>query len=293
MKFKSLIVLAIITILTGCGDSSIKASLVTPEPSALVLDSNNSKYKLAIKQSITNPSDEFKVQASRIGITSHHLPVASDFIGDFYEDFLSGENKNAKTVFVIGPDHPEKCEGKFTTGWVNYDTNFGLVKSNKKIVGELIKSKLISDEPGCLEREHSIGVQADYISYLMPEAEIVPFTVSSSATIEDTRKIADILKRFYNEALFIVSVDFNHYRTLDQSEVYDKETIDAIESMNVDDLVIDHIDSPPSLRIGVELAKSVKATPRIIGYTNSYEFTGQYGNTTSYFNVLFEEGLSK
>lgn len=283
----------LITILTGCGDSNLNASIVAPEPSPLVLDSNNSKYRVAIKQSIIEPNLDTEAPVSRIGITSHHLPVASDFIGEFYRDFLQGENQNAKTVVVIGPDHPEKCGGKFTTGWVNYDTNFGLVESNRSIVGELIKSKLISNEPECLSREHSIGVQADYIAYLMPEAKIVPLTVSSSATIDETRKIADVLKRFYQEALFVISIDFNHYRTVDQSEVYDQETIAAIESMNVDDLVIDNVDSPPSLRIAVELARSVKASPKIFGYTNSYEFTGQFGNTTSYFNVLFEEAASK
>lgn len=292
MKFKYLFLVVLMTVLAGCGDSELYASVSLSEAETLVLDSNNSKYKLAIKQSVKSEDfAESNDRISRIGVTSHHLPVASEFIGEFYAKFLNDQNKEVKNIFVIGPDHPEKCSGVFSTGKVDYDTSFGRLESNKSIVGEIVKSDLINEEPECLEREHSIGVHADYIDYILPDAEIIPIVVSSSATLEESRKIADIMRRFYKNSLFIISVDFNHFRTLSQAQVYDQETIDAIEAMNVDDLQIDHVDSPPSLIIGVELAKKFKAEPRIFGYTNSYEYTGQYGNTTSYFNVLFEESV--
>lgn len=292
-RFRVLAIVCISTILVGCQDSTPPSSVSLEEAESLILDSNNSKYKLAIKQSITKIERNEEALESRIGITSHHLPVASEFVGEFYNEFLGVRNEEIKTIVVIGPDHPEKCEGRFTSGVVAYKTNFGLLESNKSLVGELLKSDLINEEPSCMEKEHSIGVQADYISYLVPEAQIVPITVSSSATVEETNQVAGILSRFYDEALFIVSVDFNHYRTEAQAQVYDQETIDAIESMSVNDLTIDNVDSPPSLRVGVELARLNEAKPRIFGYTNSYEYTGHHANTTSYFNVLFEKDLVK
>lgn len=298
-----------LAITTGCsmGTSELpySASLSVDEvdfEEQVVIDSNNFKYKNAIEHSWQGLGLDYgeankgnSDNKPRIGITSHHLPVAADFVAEFYYRFLVGDisEYNGETFVVIGPDHPEKCEGIFTSGKVKYKTNFGLLESDERIVGELFKSGLVNKEAECLEREHSIGVQADYIKMLMPDAKIVPVTVSSSATVEDSLKLSKVLNRFHNEAYFVVSVDFNHYRTEEQAQTYDQETIQAIESMQVDDLSIDNVDSPPSLRIAVELSRLTGSKPEVFGYTNSYEYTGHHANTTSYFNVLFEPDYLK
>ncbi len=285
----SILILSLVA-LAGCQgyagvDSPFQeSSLQSIEVGNLVIDSNNSKYKLAIERSFSRP-ESIEESTSRIGITSHHLPVAADFVGEFYEQFLSDEDD---LFIVIGPDHPEKCEDVFSTGDHDYKTNFGLLESEPSIVEELVESGFVNMEPGCFEKEHSIGVQADYIKMTNPEARIVPISVSSSAGNKESRELAKFLTKYYDEAKFVISVDFNHYRTVNQAGVYDQETREAIMSMDVEDLKIDNVDSPPSLLIGVELARLMKKDPEIIGYTNSYEYTGHYANTTSYFNVLFQ-----
>lgn len=287
-----------LTTLAGCQGSLVVLDEYSSPADVPVIDTNNSKYRAVIEKSMngfelgtteTIDGEKQEFAMNKIGVTSHHLPVAGEFIGDFYSEFLKGYNSDLDNVFVvIGPDHPEKCSELITTGVVKYKTNFGVLESDEKMVKELAKSDYINNEPSCLEDEHSIGVQADYIKYIDDEARIVPIILSSSTSKEQILKLARVLDRFYDQVYFVVSVDFNHYRDVQTAGSYDLVTIKAIEEMMVDDLQIDHVDSPPSLRLGVELAKNGGyETPDIFGYANSYDFTGQYSNTTSYLNVIF------
>jgi hypothetical protein len=113
---KKLLVLVSIVGLTGCSSVGMGSDeLLSPSGDLesednVVIDSNNFKYRDAIENSWVGntPQDENKYDKPRLGITSHHLPVAADFVGEFYSQFLVGDlgEYNGETFVVIGPDHP-------------------------------------------------------------------------------------------------------------------------------------------------------------------------------------------
>ena len=47
------------------------------------------------------------------------------------------------------------------------------------------------------------------------------------------------------------------------------------------------MDSPPSIKATIALAKLWGLEPQMLRHANSYEFTGQSENTTGYWNILF------
>lgn len=295
MNFKNLkinIALGCVCItLAGCGGSyTSEVNLTTKAENfvkpRLVVSSNNQRYRDLVADSFKGDRDKNINDKYRVGVTSHHLPVAAEFVGDFYE--YVKENTDSKTVIVIGPDHPEKCAGKINTALVSYNTGFGKLDVDEGLFEYLSGFEGINIEDKCLINEHSIGVQTDYIRMLWDEVKFAPITISSSLEDERVEQLADYLSKI-EDAIFVVSVDFNHYRNVKDSQIYDLETKYVFESFDTTLLDVDNVDSPPSLKTAFKLAEILeRKEAKILDYKNSYNFTGQENNTTSYFNISFE-----
>lgn len=252
----------------------------------LVINSNNHRYRKLVQTSVKK-LETSKENFSGIGVTSHHLPIAAQFIGEFYEYLQT--NTNIKNIVVIGPDHPEKCLGRLNTANVVYDTGFGKLEVDDELFDFVAGFKGINIEDKCFLNEHSIGVHADYIKRIWGDTvKFVPITVSSSLEDNVVNNLADYLSQM-EDTYFLISVDFNHYRDAEVADKYDLETIDIINNFDVKRFKIDHVDSPPSLKLGMRLAEIFETkNPVIFGHKNSYDYTGQRSNTTSYFNISFE-----
>lgn len=252
------------------------------------LSTNNSSYKDLIVNGFSfgeNPYD-FDLKA-KIGVTSHHLPTAVNFIGDYYEALYSAD-KNRNLFVVVGPDHTEKCKGYVSVGDRGYNTGFGYLSAPTTLVKQFVDAG-VSYDPDCFAKEHSIGVQADFIKYVFPEAEMVPIVVSSSANEVDLEPLVKVIRDNFDQITVVVSVDFNHYKTADVANIYDAQTLQYIRDLEADSITLNHVDSPPSLRFAFMLAKEVGFDSSVIlDNTNSHYLGGSFDNTTSYMNVVFE-----
>lgn len=220
-----------------------------------------------------------------MGVSAHHLLVASPLIGEFYKTLFV--NKGPRDVFIIvGPDHYEKCKTNFAVTDLDYDTPFGLLESDKGIVEE-IKRTGASFNDECFVNEHSMAVHAGYIKYLYPNAKIVPVIFSVKSTDIEKRKVMEVILK-QNKNIFVLgSIDFNHYNNVHIADISDAKAGEAILRLNSSVIVQDMLDSPVSMKLILDLAKEKKVIPKIIRNANSYEFIGQPENTTSYMNVLF------
>lgn len=249
-----------------------------------ILDSNNAPYHDLIKNSV-NRSYPNQTSPTNLGITSHHLPTAVNFIGQFY-DYLYQSNPNRDLFIIIGPDHFEKCQLEANIGDYPYKTSFGKLDIDHETTHSL--ETILNPDPNCFKNEHSIGAQTDFIKHLFPEAKIVPITLSSSATDQKVEQIADTLLPYLNKATIIVSVDFNHYREATVAKTYDQATEQKILSLDTTDITVDNVDSPPSLKLAITLAQKANLTPELLSKANSHDLGGPQKNTTGYLNVIFK-----
>ncbi|GEM_PF-508960 len=224
-----------------------------------------------------------------LGITSHHLPTAASFIGEFYRAIWNA-NGPRDTFIVIGPDHFERCKSSFSISGLAYQTPFSTLQPDKEIISALQKEGGVKRNDTCFEGEHSIGVQAFFISYLYPHARIVPLAVSSTADAATIVKIKNILLKFQNRAMVIGSFDFSHYYSYETAQGIDAQSEKMIQDLNGSGFTFRHIDSPAGAQLTLLLAKeSGVGNSEILGRKNSFDFTGQGSDTTGYINAIFEE----
>ncbi|MBI2645116.1 AmmeMemoRadiSam system protein B [Candidatus Uhrbacteria bacterium] len=250
----------------------------TPELTFLVTDAvgNIQKDRLNSEKDI------------HLGITSHHLPTAAPFIGDFYHELWNTDGPR-DTFIIIGPDHLERCKAAVAVSGLAFQTPFATLVPDTEILSALKKEQRVRRNDTCFEKEHNIGVQTFFISYLYPRARIVPILVSSTAVSTDIARIKNILLPFQNRAMIIGSFDFSHYFSYQAAQALDAESEKMISDVNGIGFSFRHVDSPAGAQLTLVLAKESGARDvRILGRKNSFDFTGQGGNTTGYINAVFE-----
>jgi len=220
-----------------------------------------------------------------IGITSHHLPTAAPMLNNFFS-LLKKKRKNIKTFVVIGPDHSERCRQKFVSTNSDIGTMYGKLKLDKELSQKILASG-VKIENNCFVGEHSIGVEVSYIKKYYPEAKVVPILLAYSAKNFEYRPFINILKKNQKDIFVLESTDFSHYVNVRQSNIRDAVSERLIKRGDRDGFTLKLIDSPATIKIILELADVLNLKPEIIEHKNSFDYTGLYNNTTSYFSVFF------
>lgn len=223
---------------------------------------------------------------TQLGITSHHLPTALTLIAEFYKTF-SNSSGPRETFVIFGPDHYERCLAPISTVSTPFQTPFGPLYPDEEIQESLLDVGVKID-PQCFLGEHSMGVQTLFIKYLFPNAKIVPLLFSATTEKWQIEKLVEILSAYKDEISIIASVDFSHYENYSNAEKIDQQSKKEILDVGGNSLTLRNTDSPASLQALLQYAKTIEdAKPIILDHKNSYDFTGQAENTTSYFNVIF------
>jgi len=240
-------------------------------------------YKNLIgRQTFASP---LKIKTPQIGIVPHHLPTASPMLDNFYLR-LKQTRPDIKTFVVIGPDHFEKCRQKFVTTDESVNTMFGRLTVDQKIF-VVLRSAGIKKEAGCFRGEHAIGVQANYIKKFFPRAQIVPVLLSYSAQKQNFEKPIQALMKNKVDIFVIQSTDFSHYINADKANVNDRLSSKWLKELNSGSFTLKQVDSPGTMKLILQLAKTLKLKPEIIDHKNSFDLGGSFTNTTSYFTVMF------
>lgn len=248
-------------------------------------------YKELVENLLSNYSSEFDCSAYqdkgiKAGIISHHIEVVSHLIADFYNK-LKCDSADRDTFVIIGPDHFERGQTSISTASLSYSTPFGILKTNQKIVNDLTEAGINIDNQ-ILAEEHAINSQAVFIKYLFPEAQIVAITFKAYTNEESLDDILEVLTDYKDKITLIASVDFSHYHPYAEAEIIDAESYQKIKSLKFDDLTLDRVDSPISIKLLQRFIDSQKLKDLVyIKQDNSYNITGREDNTTGYISALF------
>ena len=112
-------------------------------------------------------------------------------------------------VFILGPSHHTYLVGCSITQFDAYDTPFGRIPINKRIVTELNLPPMSKKVD---ESEHSIELQIPFLKYVMKnrEFELVPILIGDLN--DDEMRFAELFKKYLIDetCLFIISSDFCH-----------------------------------------------------------------------------------
>jgi hypothetical protein len=196
-------------------------------------------------------------------------------------------------VILIGPDHVGAGSSSVSTSLFAWSTPFGQLEPDAAAINRLIDFGVAKAEPDVLANEHSVAGIVHAIKYYMPSAEVVPLVLRHDTTLGEVRDLAAALAQLTDEHIAVIaSVDFSHYLSAPVAEANDQGTIAALEDLDTQTIMSygdDHLDSPPSIALTIELSRLLGATRfQLRENTNSGVLTGTLAPpVTSYISGDF------
>jgi AmmeMemoRadiSam system protein B len=214
------------------------------------------------------------------------------------------ESRIPDFFIMLGPSHAGHPTCFSDEDW---ETPFGLVKSNKSYVAQLSKATGIPVDNAGHHREHSIEVQLPFLQFScrshLQRLRIAPLMVSHDINVHELGpKLSKAIKETGKSACFIVSSDFTHYGVNygympfsdhPKENMYrlDRAAIKLIER-NKPDAFLSYIDRTGAticgaLPIGLLLEAVTAEKIRKLQYYTSGDIVGDYSSAVGYAAVLF------
>jgi AmmeMemoRadiSam system protein B len=291
----------LLIVLSACSNNEIfpnrKDSIQTenepshPAHSSSFVSREDLYYCLAKKDAEKN--DSLTLQGQIIGgVVPHHL-VAGNLIARFMENLAQN---NPEVIVLVGPNH-YNLGAKVISGYYDWQTPEGIVKTDKQIVKELLESGLASENEEVMANEHSIGAVVPFIEHFLPDANIVPLILHHDVSLEEVDKILAMLNTYWDEkVVFIGSVDFSHYLSRQEAQEKDEYTLQVMRDFDYEKLYgmsSDYLDSPASLALVFRNAERRGIMDfHVLDNTNSgIILKNDMIETTSYFTLMFEEKM--
>jgi AmmeMemoRadiSam system protein B len=200
--------------------------------------------------------------------------------------------QEVETVIIVGPNHYERG-GKILTSKASWETEFGDVYPDKKIIQSFVESGLVEFDDEALQEDHSISGLLPMLSYHMPNVKIVPIMLSaknSTVEIDRLNKKLNVIMTD-KKIVLVASSDFSHYLNQVDAEKKDQTTLEIIKSFDYEKLYglgNDNLDSPASVATFL-LAAQKRGDGRIhvVNHANSTDLLGaNIVKTTSYYSLL-------
>lgn len=239
-------------------------------------------YKIA-----TPPTD---IGAVKGGIVPHHL-LAGQLPAAF---FTYLEKQKPSTIILFGPNHFSTGKAKFIASARDYQTLYGLVKTDKDLLNKLIADNFVTIDEAAVQDEHAIFNIMPFIAKSLPDAKVVSFMIRGGMSYESLENLAEELKNnLPSDAVIVASVDFSHYQTLASSNFHDEITIPILKSFDYDRYKQLEVDSYPSLYLLSKLME--KYGTQKIGYelhTNAADLLNNPGlsSGTSHYSPYYIKG---
>ena len=215
-------------------------------------------------------------------IVPHHL-LASRYVADLINKASGREIDN---IIIIGPNHTDAGGNALSTVKAEWKTPLGKVKSNSKLVDKCQLELNADSGIDIFADEHSIGAILPFVKFYLPNAKILPITISSFATTEHAKKIANWLNANLDEkSLVIFSLDFSHYLTKEKADEKDEQTKKLIQENKIDEIAQlgnDNVDSAIVLVTSLLLAEKKNWETGIIHHSNAKTYYSSDANCFCY-----------
>lgn len=222
-------------------------------------------------------------------IVPHHL-LARDLIHEVFQHLAENQYQ---TVVLIGPDHESMDRGKIFTSLSNWQTPTGILETDRDLVNSLLKSNLVEINDHKVTMEHSVSSLIPFVNYYLKEVRVVSLVFTKQVKLADVESLLDTLYENINmdETLFIGSIDFSHYLSLEDAGKMDLLTLAAIENEDIRAIMSfgnDNLDSPITLVTMLKIMKKLEAEKSLLNRSNSeLILQKRLEETTSYITYLF------
>lgn len=221
------------------------------------------------------------------GILPHH-----ELVGPLLAAFFLGLHPDVapSTIVILGPDHPNIGNNYATTGCLDWQTPYGTVQCDDRLVSGLLQSNLAGQDETLLAREHGVYTIVPYLRRVFPKAKIVQIALKGDQRPDRLEELA----KYFNtnlgpNDLVLASVDFSHYKNLVSAWQDDDLSLRVIRDLDPDAALNIPVDSPPAISLLLRYVRLRNLKEQQLLAMNSAEFTNELSlpSTTSYLNAYF------
>lgn len=262
MKIKQIVLILFIVAGTG-GVVGYFFNSDNNKPELLHTDQNNERNNTGIKtndfhRSFYSQKDFFdeslnKFEHTKIkdtdikGIVVNHHLLASDLIA---KAFSAAATDKPITVALISPNHFSVGRGQILSSLYDWQTPYGILESDKTIIGQLQQEKVLAIDEIPFEKEHGISNLVAFIKKIFPNAKIIPIIIKDGTSDKENEKMASALNKILpDDALVVASLDFSHYLPSNVADFHDAKSLAVLENFDYDGAKFLDIDSKPGLTV--------------------------------------------
>ncbi|MFH1236636.1 MAG: AmmeMemoRadiSam system protein B, partial [Parcubacteria group bacterium] len=201
-----------------------------------------------------------------------------------------------KRIILIGPNHYERGGSLVLTTSVSWRSGTGTVSADRDAVQWLTGNNYAVENDAVFVDEHSITAITPYISYYLPDTQIVPMILKAEVRLSEVQSLSRALDELVDDdTVVIAAVDFSHYLTATEAAQNDLVTERALQEFDYQTLLSfgaqfnDYVDSPGSIALLLYWLSSQGVEGyTLLEHTNSGILTGNMLEpVTSYFEVVY------
>jgi MEMO1 family protein len=212
---------------------------------------------------------------------------AYNLVKFYVDNKMTKMGKVFKKIILIGPNHVVATDKAVVDTNDFWQTPLGQIKLFKP---KFECKSFIYDGHVHLE-EHNLEVQIPFIQHIFkdtnPDIEILPIILGKPNMDEFDKILAQILKFYDDETLFIISTDLSHYTPLDEARKKDSLSIQILQNLDFPKAqAIDACGKIP-LMMMMLLCNQLKIKPTVLKYATSAENGGDYNSVVGYVSLVF------
>jgi AmmeMemoRadiSam system protein B len=253
------LVTLVLLLLPSRPDATGLASTAVARPVHPLIFFDDQAFGQALRR--TEAADPAPMPGARALILPHHWLAGHLILGSLRDLAASGDYRR---IILIGPNHVNAGGGAVITSDLAWQTPFGLVEPDGEAISGLTSEGVAVSEPSVLTYEHSVAGIMPAIAYFLPDVRVVPLVLRSDVTPAEVETLAAALAPLLDgETALIAAVDFSHYLSAQQARQNDRETLEALESLDSSRILSfsnEHLDSPASIAVVMETMRLLGAS---------------------------------
>lgn len=222
------------------------------------------------------------------GVVTHHL-LASPMIAAFYSSLAGHLDANVSTIVLIGPDHINSAVNYIALTSSDWVCDRGIVKADRGAIRRLLRKASVATDELIFLYEHSIRSQIPFIAEYLPGKKIIPLVIRSDAPPGVLKQCAAELASVKN-AVFVLSMDFSHYKDEAQTLHEDEQSLRWLEKAPYYDRRGAHLDCEGGAAMLVDILTQLGYTTRnVLAHATSFDYGAAGTEGTGYYILLYQK----
>lgn len=202
--------------------------------------------------------------SSLSAVSAHHLLVGNK-IAELFDRIGSD---SVRTVILLSPNHFDRGKTSIQTTYGNWQTPYGIVKTDDDAVRSIAHEAGVSIEPETFIGEHGISALTPFVKRSFKRAKIVPIILHDSVPKEKLEVLGRVIAKKFPHAVVIASVDMSHYLPNYAAMYHDEVTLNALQSGGCGECELE-VDANSVLRVLFEVNRSRKTESWNLTHHNS------------------------